>query len=343
MTAVDLARHARSTGDVLLAARTLVDPAMRAAVDTLPASTRRIAGYHLAWWDPNGDPGRGPAGGKAVRPALTLLAAEATTAGGAGRAVPAAVAVELVHNHSLLHDDVIDGDRTRRHRATAWSVFGIGEAILAGDALLTLAADMLADQPRALRLLGHSVQRLLEGQCLDLALEGTPDAAVAACEEMARAKTGALLGCACALGCVLAGGADRQVEHFARFGTHLGLAFQHVDDLLGIWGDPSATGKPVHSDLRNRKLSLPVVYALRSASPAGDELLTWYVDCDRTTDEDLPHAAGLVEAAGGRRWSRQRADAELTAALRELRAAAPRMPAEAELTAVAGWITRRDH
>lgn len=348
MTSIDIRPHARGAGEVLSATRALVEPALRAAVDTLPPPARHIAGYHLGWWDSQGEADSASSAGKVIRPALVLLAAQATHREGVAAALPAAVAVELVHNHSLLHDDVIDGDRTRRHRATAWTAFGIGDAILAGDALLMLATDVLSagDSPAAkpaLRMLGGAVQTLVEGQFTDLALESRPDADVAACADMSLAKTGALMGCACALGCLLSGGAAERVEHFRRFGEHLGLAFQHTDDLLGIWGDPAATGKPVHSDLRNRKKSLPVVYALRSGTPAGRELAGLYEDRRALSDRELGRAAELVEAAGGRGWSQAQADAQLTTGLQHLRATSPREPAAAELTALARLVTRRDH
>ena len=142
MATIEEMTRGRSAREVLTWSRNMIDPALRAAVDTLPASMRGIAGYHFGRSNKHGRPAETD-GGKAIRPTLVLLSAEA--AGGIpASAVPAAVAVELVHNFSLLHDDVMDGDVTRRHRPTAWSVFGLNAAILAGDALLTLAFDVLA-------------------------------------------------------------------------------------------------------------------------------------------------------------------------------------------------------
>src|SRR5436190_24292033 len=118
----ELAADGRQPREVLAWSRTLVQPALREAVETLSGTMRMVAGYHFGWWDEHGQPTTADAG-KALRPALVLLAAEAV--GGEQRgAVPAAAAVELVHNFSLLHDDVMDGDITRRHRATAWTRFG---------------------------------------------------------------------------------------------------------------------------------------------------------------------------------------------------------------------------
>ncbi|MDP9866470.1 MULTISPECIES: family 2 encapsulin nanocompartment cargo protein polyprenyl transferase [Streptosporangium] len=346
MTAVEVTAGGRSAREVLAWSRELVESALRPAADTLPPSMRRIAGYHFGWWDEHG--GQTVAdGGKAIRPALVLLAAEAV-GGGAAAALPAAAAVELAHNFSLLHDDVMDGDRTRRHRPTAWTVFGVSPAILAGDALLTLAFDVLAAgghpaAPQATRIFGAAVQELLEGQHADVAFERRQNVELAECLSMAAGKTGALLGCACALGALLGGGSLEQIEHLHAFGRDLGLAFQLVDDLLGIWGDPAATGKPVYSDLRSRKKSLPVVAALASATPAGRELALLYHGERPLSDADLVRAAELIDAVGGRAWSQSQADELLTRALRRLRSAGSVPGPVAELSALARLVTHRDH
>jgi geranylgeranyl diphosphate synthase type I len=336
----------RSAREVLADARGAVDPALRAAVDTLPESSRRIAAYHFGWRDEHGAPARADAG-KAIRPALALLAAEAV-GGTAERAVPAAVAVELVHNFSLLHDDVMDGDTTRRHRPTAWSVFGVGGAILVGDALLALAFDVVAasGHPAAhdgARRLSEAVQRLVDGQSADIAFEDRAEVGMAECRRMAEAKTGALLGCACALGASFGGGDAAQVAHLRAFGERLGLAFQIADDLLGIWGDPAATGKPVHSDLRNRKKSLPVAAALAAGTPPARELAELYRSGTELTGGEPARAAELVELAGGRAWAETQADLLLADALAELRAAGPPPGPAAELGGLARLATRRDH
>ncbi|MEV7013615.1 family 2 encapsulin nanocompartment cargo protein polyprenyl transferase [Streptosporangium sp. NPDC051022] len=335
----------RSAREVLLWSRETVESALRPAIDALPPSMRRIAGYHFGWWDERGER-IGADGGKAIRPALVLLAAEAV-GGTAAAALPAAVAVELAHNFSLLHDDVMDGDRTRRHRPTAWTVFGVSPAILAGDALLALAFDVLSADghpaaPEATRIFGAAIQDLLEGQHADVAFENRQDVELAECLVMAAGKTGALLGGACALGALFGGGSPEQVAHLRAFGGDLGLAFQLVDDLLGIWGDPEVTGKPVYSDLRSRKKSLPVVAALTSPTPAGRELAGLYHREPPLTDDDLVYAAELVDAVGGRAWSQAQADELLARALCHLRAACSVPRPAAELGTIARLVTRRD-
>lgn len=336
----------RSAREVLAWSRDQVEPALRAAVDTLPASMRRIAGYHLGWWDADGAPDHGD-GGKALRPALVLLAAEAV-GGSSAVAVPAAVAVELVHNFSLLHDDVMDRDATRRHRPTAWSAFGVGPAILAGDALVTLAFDLLAacahpfSRP-AMRSLSRAVLDLVDGQASDMGFEGRADVTVDECVSMADGKTAALLGCACELGAAFGGADETRAARLKGFGTRLGLAFQHADDLLGIWGEEEVTGKPVYSDLHNRKKSLPVVAALTSGTPAGEELAVLYHRDAPLTGAEVARAAELIDLAGGRAWSRDQADELLTSALGELAMASPAEVAAGELRELARLATRRDH
>ena len=181
--------------------------------------------------------------------------------------------MELVHNFSLLHDDIMDGDTERRHRPTAWTVYGVGAAILAGDAMLALAQDILLEDkaPQSLwaaRCLSAAVQRLIAGQGADLAFERRDDVTLAECQEMAGDKTAALMACACSIGAIHVGAPPAVAMGLAGFGAHAGLAFQLTDDLLGIWGSPAVTGKPVRSDLRARKKSLPVVAALQAGTPA---------------------------------------------------------------------------
>ncbi|MDT8916113.1 family 2 encapsulin nanocompartment cargo protein polyprenyl transferase [Amycolatopsis sp. PS_44_ISF1] len=342
MTTVDARTGARAVTEVLAWSRARWEPSMRAAVDRLPGSMRRIAGFHFGWWDEQGRATH-RRGGKALRPALVLLCAEAA-GGDPEDAVAAAVAVELVHNFSLLHDDVMDRDETRHHRPTAWTAFGTGPAILAGDALLALAFDVLApDGPDATRRLGRAVLDLLEGQGEDVAFERRGDVTPAECVRMAAGKTGALIGVACTLGALVVGGRGEQVGRLGVFGRSLGLAFQHVDDLLGIWGDPAATGKPVYSDLQNRKKSLPVVAALAAGTPAARELASLYEREASLSEGQLAHAASLVDSAGGREWSRSQAATLLTTGLTALASARPTPRAAAELAALARLITRRDH
>ncbi|AYY13812.1 polyprenyl synthetase family protein [Actinobacteria bacterium YIM 96077] len=336
----------RPADEVLRWSRAMVEPALRTAVDELDEPMRHVASYHFGWCDEQGRPTSGQ-GGKVLRPALTLLCAEAV-GGAPSSAVPAAVAVELAHNFSLLHDDVMDGDHTRRHRRTAWTVFGVDAAVLVGDGLLTLASHVVATSghPAAqdgTRLLSAALLDLVNGQAADLECEGRDDVDVAECLAMVNGKTAALLGAACALGASFGNAEQRQVTGMHEFGRQVGMAFQIADDLLGIWGDPDVLGKPVHADLRARKKTVPVVAALTSGTPAGQQLAELYNRATPLSESELAHAAELIEAAGGRAWAREQTDAFLARALGQLEAAGVRRRACAELATLARLIVDRNH
>jgi geranylgeranyl diphosphate synthase type I len=313
------AASAATALDTTRRARELTEPMLRARVDRLEPWIARICSYHLGWCRVDGTPTRGDLG-KAVRPAFAVLAAEAVL-GQAASAAPGAAAVELIHNFSLIHDDIMDGDERRRQQPTAWREFGVGPAILAGDALQVLAFEVLLDDggplgPASASRLATALRRLLEGQARDLQFATRPwtgpgAVTIAEYQEMALGKTGSLLGAASAIGALLGGGTPTQVQVLGDAAEQLGLAFQCVDDLLGIWGDPVRTGKPVHGDLRERKRSLPVLAALE-ASPAVARRLTALLGGTRgdrmpntpvgtvADEQRLVEAAELIESAGGR-------------------------------------------
>jgi geranylgeranyl diphosphate synthase, type I len=315
----------------------LVEPAILELLDRLDPRNRLVAGYQLGFWNADGSPAA--CGGKGLRPALALLSARAAGAP-VEAGLPAAVAVELVHNFSLLHDDVMDGDLERRHRPTAWAVFGIGPAILAGDALITLATAVLADAAHAgaSERLDRDVCRLIAGQAADLEFEHRDDVTLEESLSMAADKTGALISCACALGALLCGGPERLVAGLSRFGAHLGLAFQLVDDLLGVWGDPERTGKPVGSDLRAHKKSIPVVAAMTRSSA----FAVLYRGARPLTDADIGRATRLIEATGAREWTCREADRETAAALDALEGLDLPDDVRRELTGLALSMIGRD-
>jgi geranylgeranyl diphosphate synthase type I len=218
----------------------------------------------MGWVDRDGRPEEAESG-KLVRPSLCLWAC-AAAGGDAGTALPLACAVEWVHNFTLVHDDIQDGDRERRHRPTVWSVWGAAQGINAGDALHAYGFELLlAPGPhaesrlRAGHVLAVAVRRVVEGQCQDLALEGRLGAGRGAYLRMARNKTGALLGTCLEAGAVIGGARPGVVSRLRRAGELLGLAFQVRDDWLGIWGEPALTGKSRDCDLGRRKVTYPVV------------------------------------------------------------------------------------
>jgi geranylgeranyl diphosphate synthase type I len=333
----------------LLRARELLQPALRRSIHGLAPELRTVVSYHLGFVDRDGRPAAGD-GGKAVRPALAFLSAQAVGAG-AEIALPGALAVELVHNFSLLHDDVMDRDLERRHRPTAWALFGVGQAIVTGDALLVLAHQLLLDAPspereRASVALTRATGRMIAGQAEDLAFESRLDVTVDECLRMCAHKTGALLAYAASVGAILAGAREPVVAALEDFGLHLGLAFQAVDDILGIWGRPEATGKPVAGDLRSRKKTLPVVAALEALSAApgtGEaERLVGFLSDGRISEDDVIEAVSLVELGGGRERCMAEADRELQRALRSLARVELDPAARDELAELARFVTARD-
>jgi geranylgeranyl diphosphate synthase type I len=339
---------------VLHRSRDMVDPALRRAVARLDPDSALLAAYHLGWVEADGSPRRS-GGGKALRPALVLLAARAC-GGSEEAAIPAAVAAELVHNFSLLHDDVMDGDVERRHRPTVWVIWGSSRAILAGDALMTLASEVLLESgsPYAgamTRLLLRATRELIGGQMADLDFEARQAVALDECLAMVAGKTGALMAASAGLGAVSAGAGPAVEAALTGYGDRLGTAFQLVDDLLGIWGTPAETGKPVLSDLRTRKKSLPVCFALAQTGPAADELARWMCSPvprrgQPAMDDEEPalrRAAELVEASGGRDWAVAEARRQVDAAHAALAAVALDRTAAEELDALAEFVVSREY
>ncbi|MET9114496.1 polyprenyl synthetase family protein [Streptomyces longwoodensis] len=325
MTVADVAA---APAEVVDRCARLTRPALREAVDRLHPWVGEMAAYSFGWCDVGGAPVTA-SGGKGLRQALAVLGAE--IAGASPEAgVPAAVAVELVHTFSLLHDDVMDGDPVRRGRPAVWRAYGTGPAVLAGDALFALAVDTLATSAGgagAVRLLSAALGDLVRGQADDLLFAGRPWTGphrVRSTEYrlMAEGKTGALLGCSLALGALLGGASPAVVAGLDRAGRQAGVAFQIADDVLGTWGDPAVTGKPVHGDLRERKKILPVVSALESDRPAARRLAALL-----EADGDVARAAELAEEAGGRAAALAVARGCSAAALSELdRIRAPARP-----------------
>ncbi|AFU04700.1 geranylgeranyl pyrophosphate synthase-like protein [Nocardia brasiliensis ATCC 700358] len=323
----------------------MFEPAYRSAVTALPADIATVGGYHIGWWDAQRTPTQ--LGGKSIRPALVLASAAANTRGSAEltreRAIIAAVAVEMVHDFSLLHDDIMDNDEIRRHRCAAWATFGVPAAILTGDLFLTAATNLLISQDRdAARILIKALHALCEGQTEDLAFENRPSVSLPECLHMVEGKTAALLSASCELGAWAAHAGPEKATLMRQFGLQLGFAFQLVDDLLGIWGDPEITGKPVFADLVHRKKSLPVVAALNSHTTAGIELAQRYSGTDLLSQAELEDLARLIELAGGRRWAEDAAAEHISAAQHLLEQAEPNPAAAADLLTLAGLITRRE-
>jgi geranylgeranyl diphosphate synthase type I len=308
--------------------------------------------YHLGWTDEAGWPiptvstgQRSPLGGKRIRPLLCLLTCAG--AGGAWQsALPMAAALELLHNFSLLHDDIQDNSPLRRGRTTVWKIWGIPQAINAGDAMFTLAhlaphqltargispAVALA----ALADFEHTCLALTQGQYLDMKFETQERVSVADYLAMIEGKTAALIAASAALGAMLAGADAERVEHFRQFGRNLGLAFQAQDDLLGIWGDPAVTGKSAASDLEKRKKSLPVVYGLEQSA----EFARAYAQPQRP-GESVAELVTYLEMLNARGYTQAKAQRLTAGALQCLAAAAPQGDAAVALRELTDQLLNR--
>ena len=288
--------------------RPLVGAEMRAVVGGDPSPLFAWMRHHLGWEDGEGRAaGGGP--GKMLRPAALLLAAEAC-GGDAARALPAAAAVELVHGFSLLHDDIEDGSELRRGRPALWTFAGVAQAINTGDGMFALARLAMHRLPAAgappaaalaaMEELDRACLRLVEGQHLDIAFESRPRVGREEYLAMIEGKTAALFAASAGIGALLAGAPRERAEALREWGRQTGLAFQAADDLLGVRGDPAATGKPAGDDLAARKQTWPVIAAL--ASGRAPRLEAAYAEAGGEGAAAPPDAEALaaeIEAAGG--------------------------------------------
>ena len=279
----------------------------------------------MGWTDTGGSPSDG-GGGKRLRPTLTLLACE-SAGGDVEMALPVAVALEYVHNFSLIHDDLEDGDRFRHHRPTVWAVWGDATAIVSGNAMLNVAdqaarrlsergvhPDVSLDAQRALTT---GYLRMMEGQYLDIEFEARPSITVQEYLDMIERKTGALIESAIYLGALVGrpAGAGRELaEGFRMVGHDLGRIFQIRDDILGVWGG-AETGKPVGADIQRKKKALPAVHALSHSAGAGRQRLTEIFAKKELTGSDVEDVLEIMEAMGtqdycqsmaAERWQRAR-------------------------------------
>lgn len=334
----------RDVTSILREASGLVEPLVRSRVYALAPAMQRVAGLHFGWWDGDGTVLGAPAGGKMLRSALAVQACRAV-GGTVEAALAEAVAVELVHDASLLHDDIIDGDPVRRGRPALWAVQGVPAALLAGDALFFAAVQSLTEAPNSQRtvpVLLSCVQTLIDGEYSDTLLNAGNGVTQELTLAVAAAKTGALLACACELGALAATADTERARHLGAFGRQLGIAFQCADDLLGIWGDERMTGKPAHSDVRARKITMPVAAAMAENTPHAQALRSLYQQEDELSEEDCRRVVALLERSGARQVTLRCAERHAAGALAHLELARPERVASAELTALARAVVHRD-
>jgi geranylgeranyl diphosphate synthase type I len=331
--------------------RVELDEYLRSALpESSPTLLYGMMRYHLGWEDGHGR-SLAEGTGKALRPTLCLWACQAM--GGDWRtALPAAAALELVHNFSLVHDDIQDGDRERRHRPTVWSLWGQPQAINAGDSLLILGRLVMlrleergvapAKVIEACRILDETCLTMIEGQCLDIGFEDEREVSVEAYLDMIAKKTGALLGASLHLGALVAVDDEPQMKRLARCGHFLGLAFQIRDDILSVWGAADVTGKPVAADIRRRKKSLPIVYATAVAQAEEREQLLRVYSQESPGDEDVGTVLQLLDNHRAYDYCQQMAQERVEQALAELAAVDIEPTARRDFEAVAKFLLERE-
>lgn len=322
---------------------------LRSAVQQRAAPPFSLMRYHLGWEDRHGRPIEGR-GGKLLRPALCLLCCEAVE-GDWRRALPAAAALELVHNFTLIHDDVEDASAHRHGRETIWSLWGEAQAINVGDGMFALAQVALlrlGEQGHppgrvleAARLLDEATLQLCEGQHRDLLPDQTPEMTCQDYLAMIEGKTAALLAASCGIGALLGEASAETVNALHEFGRRLGLAFQIRDDVLGIWGDPEETGKPTGDDLRYGKKSYPVVVALERAPAEQRAELETLLARDELSERQVQQACTLLERLGAREESETAALIHAEAATAALREISLRPERRRELEQLARFAARR--
>ena len=309
--------------------------------------------YHLGWRGEDSGP---EASGKRIRPQLVLLATGASQAVGAGnesplsddwrKGLPAAAAIELIHNFSLIHDDIQDNSPLRRGRPTVWKKWGIPQAINAGDTMYALAFIALhrleetcgpSIAMEAYQLLLQAILKLTQGQYLDISYEGRQDLTLDDYWPMVSGKTAALLAACTEMGALIGGASQPDRTAYRLFGFSLGLAFQAQDDLLGIWGDEALTGKSADSDLVEGKKSLPVLFALEQG---GAFARRWRHG--PLMAAEVPELARQLEAEGARAYTQEKANQLTGQALDALEQAHPGGEAGSALRELALLLLKRN-
>lgn len=299
--------------------------------------------YPLGWVDADNRPYDKPTG-KRIRPMVVLMCTEA--AGGDWHdALPAAAAVEILHNFTLIHDDIQDDSPTRHGRPTVWQVWGRPNAINTGDALFTLAYIALqrletTSKPEvvlgAWRIFNDTMLELTRGQHLDMRFEHQAEVSVDEYISMIRGKTSALLSACAQIGALVGSGDAETARHYAEFGLNLGIAFQIHDDILGIWGDEAVTGKSAATDIVSKKKSLPVLYGLSQSAKLAE-----VYQRPAFSDADVHEAVALLDAVDARGYATQLETDFYQRALAALGAAQPHGDAGKMLRGLAAWLFQR--
>jgi len=320
-------------------------------INRSPLALYSMLRYHMGWQDEHGHPQYDKLG-KFARSTLCLLSCEAV-GGNAVQIVPAAAALELVHNFSLLHDDIEDASGQRRKKPTVWKLWGQSQAINAGDAmfslvylaLLRLRENGIADRQiiHSYQILSETCIELCEGQYLDLAYEDHFSVTVEDYLGMIAKKTAALIAASSSLGAYLGTEDEEIVNRFRQFGKELGLAYQIRDDILGIWGIEESTGKSVESDISQRKKTLPVIYGLQNSKSADREMLEKLYSQESIKGDDLVKVLGILNQSVARDYAQRLAEQYHHRALAQLEATGLAVSRQAPLRQTARFLIEREY
>jgi len=322
---------------------------LKKVINSCPLVLRNLLRYHMGWQDENGH-SCSRESGKFVRSTLCLLSCEAV-GGDTSQVVPAAAAIELIHNFSLIHDDIEDASDERHHRPTLWKLWGQSQAINAGDAMFTLAyLALLKLKERGIvdekiagstRMLSLACLELCEGQYLDVEYENRLDITVEDYLNMAAKKTAALFAVSTALGAYLGGGDSKVVDFFFMFGKELGIAYQIYDDISGIWGTREEIGKSV-SDISQRKKTLPIVYGLQNGKDKERKRLKKFYSQKSIEGEDNTEVIKILDHLGARDYAENLAQQYYHKALAHFEANQLDTSRQALLKETAYFLLKRD-
>ena len=283
-----------------------IDSTLRNRLSNATSFVYSMLRYAMGWSDASGAPVSAPQG-KALRPTLCLLTCEAVC-GEYQRALPPAVSLELIHNFSLIHDDIQDRDEYRRHRPTVWKVWGEPIALTAGNVMRIVADTSVeglrgdsvsdADIVSVNEAITEASLEMIEGQHLDVAFEGRSDIGMDGYLDMISRKTGALIRTPMHVGAIMGTHDQAVIESFRECGRSLGYVFQIRDDVLGIWSEEKTTGKPVGADVRRKKNSLPIVHAMSQADRVQKQALERVYEKENVVDADVETVLDIMDSLG---------------------------------------------
>jgi len=322
---------------------------LRKAIDSCPSASGSMLRYHMGWQDEHGHSCIRESG-KFIRSTLCLLCCQAV-GGDTSQVMPAAAAVELIHNFSLIHDDIEDASYERHHRPTVWKLWGQSQAINAGDAMFTLAYLALlrlkekgiADEKivSSTEMLSLACLDLCEGQYLDVDYENRLDTTVEDYLDMAAKKTAALFALSTSMGAYLGSQDSKLVDSFHLFGKELGIAYQICDDILGIWGGEESVGKSV-TDISQRKKTLPVVYGLRNSRGEARKKLEGLYSQKSIEGDEIAEVTKILDHLGAKDYAENLAERYYDKALAELEATGLDRSGQAPLKETACFLLERD-